>query len=146
MLRVRNCKLVLLAALLIGAAGSIAASGFFTINAEGDRVQFADENLKVGGKEYFQWSELSTQVPFGQRVLTQAEWAYLFQTRDHAYELYALAQVDGVNGLVILPDYDTWTLPPGLSFNYYATGTAFGPLVEYTINLTINKKIYNQYF
>lgn len=27
------------------------------------------------------------------------------------------------------------------SFNYYATGTAFGPLVEYTINLTINKKI-----
>ena len=126
MLQVRNCKLILLAALLIGAAGSIAASGFFTINAEGDRVQFADENLKVGETEYFQWSELSTQVPFGQRVLTQAEWAYLFQTRDHAYELYALAQVDGVNGLVILPDYDTWTLPPGLSFNYYATGDGYG--------------------
>lgn len=129
MLRVRNCKLVLLAALLIGAAGSIAAqsygTGFFSVSAT-EQVQFADENLKVGETEYFQWSELSTQVPFGQRVLTQTEWAYLFQTRDHAYELYALAQVDGVNGLVILPDYDTWTLPPGLSFNYYATGDGYG--------------------
>lgn len=28
-----------------------------------------------------------------------------------------------------------------VSFNYYATGTAFGPVVEYVINLTINKKI-----
>lgn len=27
------------------------------------------------------------------------------------------------------------------SFNYYATGTAFGPVVEYTIKLTINEKI-----
>ncbi len=121
MLQVRNCKLILLAALLIGAAGSLAASGFFTINAEGDRVQFADENLKVDNKEYFQWSDLSTQVPFGQRVLTQAEWYYLFQTRTNAYQLYALGCIKTStdpetyqNGLIILPDYETWVQPDGV--------------------------------
>ena len=126
MLQVRNCKLILLAALLIGAAGSLAASGFFTINAEGDRVQFADENLKVGGKEYFQWSELSTQVPFGERVLTQNEWKYLFTDRDDAYHLYAQATVDGVKGLVILPDTELWVLPDGLTFNYVETTGGYG--------------------
>ena len=126
MLQVRNYKLLLLVGLLIGAAGNLAASGFFTINAAGDRVQLASENLIVGTREHFQWSELATVMPSGQRVLTQAEWHYLFQYRTNAYSLYALATVKGEQGLVILPDYDTWVLPAGLSFEYYSTGDGYG--------------------
>lgn len=128
MLQVRNCKLILLAALLIGAAGSLAAqsygTGFFSVSAT-KQVQFADENLQVGEKEYFLWSELSgsgSQVPFGQRVLTQAEWYYLFQTRTNAYQLYALGRIKTStdpetyqNGLIILPDYETWVQPAGVN-------------------------------
>ena len=125
-LRVRNCKSLLLIALLVGAAGNLAASGFFTINAAGDRVQLASENLIVGAREHFQWSELATVMPSGQRVLTQAEWYYLFQDRTNAYSLYALATVNGEQGLVILPDYDTWVLPAGLAFDYYHTGDGYG--------------------
>lgn len=43
----------------------------------------------------------------------------------------SLTKIFGANNVSVEED----------SFNYYATGTAFGPVVEYTINLTINKKI-----
>jgi len=125
MLQVRNYKLLLLVGLLIGSAGNLAASGFFTINAAGDRVQLASENLIVGEREHFQWSELASVMPAGQRVLTQAEWYYLFQDRTNAYSLFAQATVKGEHGLVILPDYDTWVLPAGLSFEYHNTGEGY---------------------
>lgn len=122
MLQERNFnKLLLLAALLVGAAGTLSASGFFTINAGGDRVQFSSENLVVDSRQYFRWSELGTVVPSGQRVLTQQEWEYMFSSRTNAYHLYAQATVKGEQGLVILPDDDTWVLPDGVSFNYVET-------------------------
>ncbi len=123
MLQVKSYKTLVLAALLIGAAGKLFASGLFSISTTG-QVRFADENLKVEEKEHFQWSELngaSSVVPVGQRVLTHDEWLYLFESRTNAYSLYALAAVDSENGLVILPDEDTWVLPDGLTFNYYNT-------------------------
>lgn len=48
------------------------------------------------------------------RTLTSAEWAYVFQGRTDASQKYGHGSVDGVNGMIILPD--VWVLPSGLSF------------------------------
>ena len=48
------------------------------------------------------------------RTLTVSEWYYLFFYRADASSKYGAAVVDGVKGVVVLPD--TWTLPDGLAF------------------------------
>lgn len=48
------------------------------------------------------------------RTLTKAEWVYVFQTRTNASQKYGHGSVNGVNGMIILPD--VWVLPSGLSF------------------------------
>ena len=49
------------------------------------------------------------------RTLSGEEWGYLFNGRANASSLYGFAIVNGVNGLILLPD--DWTLPSGLSFH-----------------------------
>ena len=48
------------------------------------------------------------------RTLTSSEWDYLITSRTGAKNKYGAASVDGITGLVILPD--NWTLPNGCSF------------------------------
>ena len=48
------------------------------------------------------------------RTLTYEEWEYLLNTRANASSLKGVAQVDGVNGLILLPD--NWTCPTGMTF------------------------------
>ena len=48
------------------------------------------------------------------RTPDKDEWDYLFNTRANASSLYGHGSVNGVNGMIILPD--NWTLPSGLSF------------------------------
>lgn len=48
------------------------------------------------------------------RTLTKDEWVYLYELRPHALELYGLATVNEVAGLIVLPD--NWEIPSGLSF------------------------------
>jgi hypothetical protein len=50
----------------------------------------------------------------GWRTLTKDEWNYVFNTRDNAASLFGHGNVNGVNGMIFLPD--EWTLPEGLSF------------------------------
>jgi len=38
------------------------------------------------------------------RTLTTDEWGYLFQARNNASALYGLATINGINGMIILPD------------------------------------------
>ena len=49
------------------------------------------------------------------RTLTSAEWDYLLNTRASASSKYGTGNIDGVGGLIILPDI--WALPSGCSFN-----------------------------
>lgn len=51
------------------------------------------------------------------RTLTKDEWYYLMYNRANASSLKGIAQVDGVNGLILLPD--NWSCPSGL---YFRTG------------------------
>lgn len=48
------------------------------------------------------------------RTLTRNEWAYIFIKRTNAAELFGLGSVNGVNGVIILPD--NWVIPQGMSF------------------------------
>lgn len=53
------------------------------------------------------------------RTLTKDEWVYLFATRENAATLFALGCVNGVNGVILLPD--NWNTPTGASFTASTT-------------------------
>ena len=48
------------------------------------------------------------------RTLTQSEWYYILYTRTNAASKRGTGNINGVGGLIILPD--NWTLPSGCSF------------------------------
>lgn len=49
------------------------------------------------------------------RTLTSAEWNHLFNIRASASSKYGTGNINGVHGMIILPD--NWTLPLGCTFN-----------------------------
>ena len=65
-------------------------------------------------------NKIGNDAPNTWRTLTKDEWYYLLHTRTNAREdlrardLRGLAQVNGVNGLILLPD--NWIRPAGVSF------------------------------
>ena len=50
----------------------------------------------------------------GWRTPTRDEWIYLFSGRTNAASRYGHGSINGVNGMILLPD--EWTTPDGLSF------------------------------
>jgi len=50
----------------------------------------------------------------GWRTLTNDEWGYVFNSRTDADSKWGQGKVNGVNGMILLPD--NWTLPEGLTF------------------------------
>lgn len=48
------------------------------------------------------------------RSITKDEWVYLFQTRKNSATLFGLGSVNGVNGMILLPD--NWKTPAGATF------------------------------
>lgn len=59
-------------------------------------------------------NEICGDAPNTWRTLSNDEWEYLINTRPHAANLQGIAQVNGVNGLILLPD--DWVCPMGVSF------------------------------
>ena len=59
-------------------------------------------------------NQIGNDAPNTWRTLTYDEWDYLLNTRTNASDLRGIAQVNGVNGLVFLPD--NWTCPSGVTF------------------------------
>ena len=62
------------------------------------------------------------------RTLTKNEWNYLFNSRTNYNKLWSFATVNGISGVVLLPD--SWFLPSGLTFT--AASKDFGTNV-YTV-------------
>ena len=58
--------------------------------------------------------QIGSDAPNTWRTLTNDEWEYLLNTRTNASSLKGVAQVNGVNGLVFLPD--NWRCPAGVTF------------------------------
>ena len=65
------------------------------------------------------------------RTLTSEEWEYVISNRENASSLKGIAAVNGVNGLILLPD--AWTLPNGISFTS-GFANEFGSEYYTTIN------------
>ncbi len=60
-------------------------------------------------------NQIGSYAPNTWRTLTYNEWEYLCRSRPNADKLIGVAQVNGVNGLILLPD--GWTCPSGVTFN-----------------------------
>lgn len=77
----------------------------------------ADWGVRNGSSILYQGSPSGTTW----RTLTSAEWGYLMGRTNKV----AFAIVDGVNGVLVLPDIDAndeeWSLPEGISLNYAKT-------------------------
>ena len=61
-------------------------------------------------------NKIGNDAPNTWRTLTDNEWYYLKHRRPNAFSLIGVAQVNGVNGLIFLPD--NWTCPAGVTFKY----------------------------
>ena len=59
-------------------------------------------------------NKIGNDAPNTWRTLTDDEWSYLRYNRTNADDLVGVAQVNGVNGLILLPD--NWTCPAGVTF------------------------------
>ena len=57
---------------------------------------------------------IGEDAPNTWRTLSYNEWYYLRYNRTNADDLVGVAQVNGVNGLIFLPD--TWVCPEGITF------------------------------
>ena len=111
----KNRLLLIMSALVLSVGttyGATAAKGVFTVNAQGKKVQFANANSVYSEKELIQWSHLPDAIEAGWDVLTGEEWSYLLASgRTDAEDKNALGTVDGMKGLIILPD--EWSQPSG---------------------------------
>ena len=59
-------------------------------------------------------NKIGSDAPNTWRTLTYNEWYYVVFDRPNASSLRGVAQVNGVNGLILLPD--NWTCPSGVTF------------------------------
>ena len=66
-------------------------------------VDWGCNAISNGGNTANQW-----------RTLTKAEWDYLLNERPNASSKFAIGNINGVGGLILLPD--SWTLPSECSF------------------------------
>ena len=57
---------------------------------------------------------IGNDAPNTWRILTLDEWGYVLFDRPNASSLKGVAQVNGVNGLIFLPD--NWVCPEGITF------------------------------
>ena len=59
-------------------------------------------------------NQIGSYAPNTWRTLTDNEWEYIINERSNASNLIGVAQVNGVNGLILLPD--NWTCLSGVTF------------------------------
>ena len=93
-------------------------------------VSVSQSNSDYSGS-FVDWgtNKIGNDAPNTWRTLTYDEWYYLRYTRTNANNLLSVAQVNGVNGLIFLPD--NWTCPAGVTFksgfhsNYGADYSAY---------------------
>ena len=60
-------------------------------------------------------NQIGNDAPNTWRTLSSEEWNYLLNSRTNASSLKGIAQVNGVNGLILLPD--NWICPASVNFN-----------------------------
>ena len=87
----------------------------------------SSDNTLTGDYAYADWgvyNQIGDDAPGTWRTLTYDEWAYLIYKRPNAASKYGAAKVNGITGLVILPD--KWALPSGCGFTAGMTSANSG--------------------
>ena len=79
----------------------------------------SEKNDLTGDYANADWGVYNTIIGGGNKVglwrtLSYNEWYYLLKNRKTADQLYGLAIINGINGIVLLPD--TWTQPQDVFF------------------------------
>lgn len=92
---------------LFGWSGSTGAAKF--------GVSISDKDEDYSG-DFVDWgiNKIGNDVPNTWRTLTSKEWGYLFSKRPNAQNLFAYATINGMKGVILLPD--NWSTPNGLTF------------------------------
>ena len=92
---------------LFGFSGSTGSAKF--------GVSISDDYADYSGS-FVDWgaNQIGSDAPNTWRTLPFEEWDYLLNTRANASSLKGVAQVNGVNGLIFLPD--NWVCPAGITF------------------------------
>ena len=91
----------------------------FGWSGEGSNAPFgvstSTNNTDYAG-EFLDWgtNPICGDAPGTWRTMSKDEWEYLIKGRKNAASLRGAAQVNGVNGLIILPD--EWECPEGVNF------------------------------
>ncbi len=115
----------------VGASGELNSEpdkwGISTSTANSDFGTNADDKLK---------SDWGNRIGTGWRTLTNDEWTYLLKTRDGATSKYGFATVNGVYGIIILPDV---FVDPGRNEN----GETDDFVGKDTNNYGYNRNVYN---
>ena len=92
--------------------------------------QYTNNLYDLSGKADWGYNAISNggnQENSGWRTLTQPEWDYVFNTRNTPSGIrYAKAHVNGVNGVILLPD--NWNT------SYYSLNSTNSGGVNYTVN------------
>ena len=114
---------------LFGWSGNQSAEKPWGVNASTNNSDYAGEFVDWGT------NTIANNQPNTWRTLTADEWNYLLNSRKDANQLKGVAQINSINGLVLLPD--NWTLPLGIEFKtgfhtdygaeFYATHQTFTP-------------------
>ena len=81
---------------------------YFGVSTSTDYVDYSGSFVDWGT------NKIGYDAPNTWRTLTYDEWDYLLNTRTNASALKGEAQVNGVNGLILLPD--NWECPTGMTF------------------------------
>ena len=85
------------------------SSTYFGVSTSTNILDYSAESFVDWGK-----NKIEDNAPNTWRTLTYDEWKYLRYDRTNADDLVGVAQVNGVNGLILLPD--NWTCPSGVTF------------------------------
>ena len=80
----------------------------FGVSTSTDNADYAGEFLDWGT------NSICGDAANTWRTLSKNEWNYLLNDRKNATSLIGIANINGINGLVILPD--SWTCPAGVTF------------------------------
>ena len=110
--------------------------GWSGTNSMNYGIKQTDGTINMGtigidfGGNFEDWGNntlLKSNLGSGWSTLSKDEWNYLLTTRSGAAQKKGFAYIDGVKGLVLLPN--TWVLPDGCSFT--AGGSATAPTNRY---------------
>lgn len=91
---------------------------YYSSSGCGPSSRMADWDL-VGTNAHYDWGVHNPianggNTPGQWRTLTSDEWEYIINGRPNAHNLQGWATVNGVRGMVLLPD--NWTSPAGITF------------------------------